>query len=483
MKLIKRINFIIGFATFSIIYSSLPFVWADKCKFIDNSKTCNFIEIATTPSKFFYDGIFDLYKLFLNGFSFKSANSGLISPDSLDSKKRFEDLKPGFNFEYQPYEYEDLGYLVLAKSDAQKDSEPLVEIWDLNSQEIIHKYKINKNELKVIDMSKDDFNKLRINHPLVLSDGSFIGVSSREGHIFKFDKCGALSKTTMGGYHHSIQKDSKNRIYVPIENVPNEKKPVGFSAYRNEGFAILDTDLNVLSTYSLTKIFEQAGIESEIYSEDEISVDPFHINDVTPLILDNGSTILFLSIRNQALLIGYDLDNEKPLWVIKGATSLQHHITPLNKEGTAVSVFDNNTSNFNQFVPNHLSHEGNKMLSIFNLPNKLVDKSDKPKMYLGKNLVSQGLEINIDDFKYLPSRLRPYTRTGGLGEYYFNNKFLFIEETNHGRLLEIDLDNNKILWQYINKNKKTSIPYSMSWSRRLEKLPFDDSKIFESCNL
>ena len=100
----------------------------------------------------------------------------------------------------------------------------------------------------------------------------------------------------------------------------NEKEPVGFSAYRNEGFAILDTDLNVLSTYSLTKIFEQAGIESEIYSEDEISVDPFHINDVT-LILDNGSTILFLSIRNQALLIGYDLDNEKPLWVIKGATS------------------------------------------------------------------------------------------------------------------------------------------------------------------
>ena len=72
--------------------------------------------------------------------------------------------------------------------------------------------------LKVIDMSKDDFNKLRINHPLVLSDGSFIGVSSREGHIFKFDKCGALSKTTMGVIT-TLYKDSKNRIYVPIENV------------------------------------------------------------------------------------------------------------------------------------------------------------------------------------------------------------------------------------------------------------------------
>ena len=46
-----------------------------------------------------------------------------------------------------------------------------------------------------------------------------------------------------------------------------------------------------------------------------------------------------------------------------------------------------------------------------------------------------------------------------------------VEETDYGRLFEIDLDNNNILWQYINKEKKDRAPFMMNWSRRFFNLP------------
>ena len=58
-----------------------------------------------------------------------------------------------------------------------------------------------------------------------------------------------------------------------------------------------------------------------------------------------------------------------------------------------------------------------------------------------------------------------------------------IEETNYGRILEID-KNKKILWQYINKNPNTNAIYRTNWSRRIDDLPggFKD-RINKNCSL
>ena len=59
-----------------------------------------------------------------------------------------------------------------------------------------------------------------------------------------------------------------------------------------------------------------------------------------------------------------------------------------------------------------------------------------------------------------------------------------IEETNFGRLFEIDLKTNKTLWQFINKTKKNAPPFYMKWSRRISKLPGDLNKnSFHSCKI
>ena len=42
-----------------------------------------------------------------------------------------------------------------------------------------------------------------------------------------------------------------------------------------------------------------------------------------------------------------------------------------------------------------------------------------------------------------------------------------IEETNYSRLIEVELDTKKILWQYYN-NSDISIPFMMNWSREFQ---------------
>ena len=58
-----------------------------------------------------------------------------------------------------------------------------------------------------------------------------------------------------------------------------------------------------------------------------------------------------------------------------------------------------------------------------------------------------------------------------------------VEESNNGHLFEIDLKDNQLLWQYINKEKgDNKITYQLNWSRRLNILPSKlDLSIFKYC--
>ena len=82
----------------------------------------------------------------------------------------------------------------------------------------------------------------------------------------------------------------------------------------------------------------------------------------------------------------------------------------------------------------------------------------------------------------MKEELIPKTYSEGLSDFILENNSLMVEETNYGRLFEVDLDKKEMLWQYINKNKKDSAPFYMKWSRRIEKLPGDLSeKDFQEC--
>ena len=67
--------------------------------------------------------------------------------------------------------------------------------------------------------------------------------------------------------------------------------------------------------------------------------------------------------------------------------------------------------------------------------------------------------------------LRPITRSEGRFEYIPSNDSLMIEETNFGRLFEIERKTGIILWQFFNKQNDNSIPFMLSGSRRMRNLP------------
>ena len=149
---------------------------------------------------------------------------------------------------------------------------------------------------------------------------------------------------------------------------------------------------------------------------------------------------------------------------------MQHDISPLSKNGEVISVFNNGTG-MNNLSNNEFS---NSFIVISNLPINQINK--KPSIFFGRDLDNFGLKFKEYKLDFLPNVFKPKTRTQGLGKISNDERFLFIEENNQGRLMEIDLEKEEILWQYLNKSKNNT-RLMMSWSRKLDKLPIEKSKL------
>ena len=67
------------------------------------------------------------------------------------------------------------------------------------------------------------------------------------------------------------------------------------------------------------------------------------------------------------------------------------------------------------------------------------------------------------------------TRTDGFFDKHLSKKL--------NESLNMNLTTNKLLWQFINKDKYDSVPYYMGWARRIDKLPINlTKKDLKSCN-
>ena len=461
MIFFKKTRKYIIFASLLLFYSILVLASERKCVYNPKTKICITLNALAYPSNYLYEGVRSIKTLFS-----ERNISGLIARDQKITKRRFSDLNSGFNFYYDKGSMKNAGYLLLSNPNPNQNGLPNIELWDLNYQRLIHKYDFNP--LEILKKTGNSRNKktIRFIHPLLLEDGSLVVHSSHTnadpGILFKFDKCGNyISHNQSYGYHHSLEIDKKGDLYIPIANVPLEINKSEYPyRFRNEGFAVLSKDLEVKKIYSLLNIFSEGGLANEIYSESQLSDDPLHLNDVHPLILENKTEMVFLSLRHQAAIIGYNLTSNKLSWIIKGATGLQHDVTPLDKYGKSISIFDNNSRNTRG------KHLGNKLLEISNLE---TDDS-LSKFYLGEFLEDQNLIKKEYNFSLMNQNLRPITQTEGLASLIYKNNSIFVEETNYGRLFEIDKSNGKLLWQYLNKGYNGKI-YMMSWSRRLDSLP------------
>tara|TARA_B100000989_G_C19526108_1_gene466940 strand:+ start:381 stop:1838 length:1458 start_codon:yes stop_codon:yes gene_type:complete len=468
--------------TFSITFYGCAVLLSDSyCKKDKNeeSKICVPINIISSPSNLFLEGLKHTIRLFQN-----KSLSGLIAKEPAETVDRFNkfDLKPGFNFYYPKGSRENAGFLILSVSDPNRNGFPLIEIWDMNLQEKIHSYDINVSNISDSLEIPLDLNILRFDHPLLLRDGSVVinGLPNELGNdpIIRLDKCGEIKNfNTSLDTHHSLEIDKFGNIYTPIYiNVKDIKKdndlyPEGFLA---DGFVVLDENLNVKKRFDLLDIYEKNNLLGDILGNEVLINDPFHLNDVEPLVTSSGNTYVFLSMRGHSRVMALNIENLSVPWFIDRATLLQHDVDILrfSKDKVDISIFDNNTRMYSDY-----KNLGNRVAFFSDLPLK----TNSEPIAISDQKQFERFKLNYFDFTNFNKEFRPKTKNQGRSDILKLNDSLMVEETNYGRLIEVDISNGNLLWEYYNKGINGS-PFMTSWSRRIQTLPGGLNKSsFKSC--
>ncbi len=469
LKVITKFDKYFLFLFLLVFFQSAGIYYGKVCRINNLGKKCQLIDKfkIVSPGNLFLRYYDDLRTYLLT-----NSSSGFIVKDLEDVNSRFSDLNSGFNFYYEPGSRERAGYILVSSADPFNDGKPLIQLWDLNNQKKIFSWKLNlKNIAKGIGYKGVNTKSLSAIHPLILDDGSLIINDILPGNdgqdpIIKVSIDGDFLKSNSEYvFHHSLERDYQDKIYVPIRS----KKLVN-GLYKDEGFAILDKNLNILNTYSLSKIFKDNGLNYEIYAK-QPTKNPFHINDVAPLNNNVETRFVLLSLRSLSMIIAFDLETQKIVWLLKGFSSMQHDVDYLDEYGTQISFFDNNISMTPESFS--LSHEtkGNLFKIIKNLPRLDSSKKDGIRIYNYPEIMNNknNLEFKLFKFNSMKEKFIPRTITSGQSEFISGNNSIFIEESNYGRMFEIEVDSKKILWQYLNKNDDSKV-YMIHWSRRYEKI-------------
>lgn len=474
--LTKTIIIAFGFSFFSM----LTLFWERSCAEGNKSKYCNATNIVAYPARTLLSGYYSSLTLLRTFRSTgKLSNTGLISKETIETKNRFIELEPGFNFNYEPGSRPNAGYLILSRANPKLNGKPSVELWDLNAQKKIHEYKFDIDQiLNKAGIPNTSKRKLRFVHPLILNDGSLL-ITSIGGPLVKLDKCGEfMKKNDDFKFHHSLEMSKEGFIYAATNKVEKDLDYKLYTdKYRDEGFAILDEELNVISSFSLLNIYKENDLDYTIYGFNLNQLDPFHLNDVEPYTTQDGNKIALLSLRTHSKVFAFDLNSKKIIWSINGLGFLQHDIDVLSEKNgyIDISFFDNNLWKY----PVKTISKENKYVIIKNLPTKYKERTLN---YMNtKDFKNKA--VNIDSFEWLPKKYRSKTIHEGRSDFIEMNNSLMLEESNMGRIIEVDMINKKVLWQYINKDKKNEAPFLMSWSRRINNLPVNiDSETFAECS-
>ena len=376
--------------------------------------------------------------------------SGAQGDPDLTVKDRFPALD-GFNGTPNSIE----SYLLLSRYDGDL-KEGIVELVDLRNFEVLHTWNpdinaINKSVQKVDEwkyLDRDNNNKRNfLKHPILLRDGGL--VFQHRSPIRKIDACSNLIfQKTHDIFHHSIETDIEDNIWVPSHIYPQSLpiKKVGRNiiqekGYKDNAIVKLSPEGEILFEKSVSQIFIDNGLEYLLFATGEWAFlnDPLHLNDIQPVDFDGKfwkKGDLFLSPRNQSMILLYRPSTNRIIWKGTGPFFNQHDVDIVDDH--KISIFNNNVKSF---VDGSVV-DGNNQVVIYDF------KTNEYSSYLGDSLIKNDVR----------------TKTGGRSQILSNGS-LFIEETNYGRTLFFNTDGS-LRWTHVNRAKNGK-PYRVAWSRIL----------------
>jgi hypothetical protein len=236
--------------------------------------------------------------------------------------------------------------------------------------------------------------------------------------------------------------DHQGNFWLPKQFHPKTVK-IGTDQFLDDGIAQLAPNGHILFEKSVIALLDENGLGYLIYGKGQ-GDDPIHLNDIQPVLQDGPywkMGDIFLSLRNQSMVLLYRPSTNKIIWHQEGPWIHQHDIDILDDH--RISIFNNNSR-----LAGSASDEG------------IVDGSNTVYIFDFKSgSISSPFQ---NAFKSLDIR----TPTEGLAEIINPNE-VFVEETDYGRLIQFN-NTGEIIWQYINRGSNGKV-YRVSWPRLISR--------------
>lgn len=345
-------------------------------------------------------------------------------------------------------------YLLLSRYN-ESLGEFVVELVDLTSFSVLHTWNPDISYFNsLVDKSDSEFAKLHIDRsedryriwqPYLNSDGSLI-FHGGATPLIKIDYCSEpLWQNQEERFHHSIEGNAQGDIWVPTHMYPYGaiERYVGkdVDSYLDDAITKVSQNGEILFQKSVSELMIENGLKYLLFTNPPRS-DPIHLNDIQEVEEDGDywqKGDLFLSLRNQSMILLYRPSTNEILWTSTGPFFSQHDVDILNDH--QISIYNNN------FLETNLGWETG-----------FVDGKNEVIIYdFLTNEYSTYLEEAVNEQEII-------TANQGLAQI-LDNGDLYMEETYYSRSLYFNADGS-LQWEYVNITPDGTV-YPIAWTRIL----------------
>ena len=341
-------------------------------------------------------------------------------------------------------------YLLLSRYDGDF-KEGIVELVDLRNFEILHIWNPDINAFNNMVEKVDEFKNLQTDfgnsrstlmHPKLTIDGGLL--FGWRAPLRKIDECSKLVfQNSHDIFHHSIEEDVEGNIWVPSWMYPISLPPekVGRVNFSDDAIVKLSSDGEVIYEKSVSQIFIENGLEYLLFAHgNDYENDPIHLNDIQPVNVDGkfwNKGDLFLSLRNQSMVLLFRPSTNEIIWKGTGPFLHQHDVNILDSH--RISVFNNRSINVVGDI------------NIVDGHNEVIIYDFKTNMY-SAYLKDSFIENDVRTITQGRSEILP-------------NADLYVEESDYGRTLYFNADGS-LRWTHVNRSDNSNV-YKVGWSRIL----------------
>lgn len=367
--------------------------------------------------------------------------------------KRPHSFRPWYGGDYRPLpdglwrnpkqDFVDPGYVLLTAFDEQR-GRPLVKLVRLADGKALHVYapdidainRLAPVQSAVAPRAKDTVHHLMM-HPLLMADGGLV-IHDDKTPLARVDACGRVEWALGGVFHHSLEPDADGDLWATY-TYPKPVQPDVLPDFNDEAITRVSPQGKLLYRKRIADILDENGL-GELWRTRPYSEDPFHLNDIQPVLADGPHWRrgdLFVSLRNLSMVMLYRPSTGKILWWKIGPWAFQHDVEILDDH--RITVFDNHWR--------------------YGAPEGVLDGTNRILRY--------DFASGEVDAPFYDSFLRYAIKTYAQGRATpLRNGDVMVEATEAGRLLRLAPDGT-LRWQYVSANAENK-RFQLRWSRYLD---------------